>query len=186
MVGLKFFLQKTVRQLKDIKEDNSDAAERERQQGQSEASRLAATKLQNINSTYTTFKYQKRTNIMFSSAFWLYLIRNPNRENHMPVHVMSSLLTFLLDEIIHFLLYTVVPVGDIHMQGVVTAGFLISPLPPLVIGLHQAGARLWDNMVHWYRCKVEDGECDEEVTREHLLFFKKKMGRRDRNGDITV
>lgn len=56
--------------------------------------------------------------------------------------------TFVLDEVIHLLLYAVVPVGDVHIEGVVTTGLLISPLPPLVIGLHQAAACLRDHMVH--------------------------------------
>lgn len=66
-------------------------------------------------------------------------------------YVTPSQPTFLLDEVIHLLLYAVVPVGDVHVKGVVAAGLLIGPLPPLVIGLHQAATGLWDHMVHWRR-----------------------------------
>lgn len=62
--------------------------------------------------------------------------------------------TFLLDERIHLLFDAVVPVGDIHVERVVTAHLLVSPLPPLVKGLHQTGTRLWDHMVH---CRRQNG-----------------------------
>lgn len=71
-------------------------------------------------------------------------------------NVTPSQPTFLLDESIHLLLYAVVPVGDVHVEGVVAAGLLIGPLPPLVIGLHQAAACLWDHMVHWRRWMVRE------------------------------
>lgn len=48
-------------------------------------------------------------------------------------------LTFVFDEALHLLLHTVVPVGDVHVQGIVTAALPIGPLPPLLIGLRQAG-----------------------------------------------
>lgn len=62
--------------------------------------------------------------------------------------------TFLLDEGIHLLLYAVVPVGDVHVERVVAASFLISPLPPLLKGLHQTATRLRDDMVH---CRRRNG-----------------------------
>lgn len=61
--------------------------------------------------------------------------------------------TFLLDETVHLLLHAVVPVGDVHVEGVVATGLLISPLPPLIVGLHQAAPGIWDHVVH---CRAED------------------------------
>lgn len=77
--------------------------------------------------------------------------------------VTMSQPTFLLDEGIHLLLYAVVPVGDVHVEGVVATGLLISPLPPLGIGLHQAAAGFWDHMVHW---TVEERGWRDEGMRE--------------------
>lgn len=58
-------------------------------------------------------------------------------------------LTFVLDEVLHFLLDAVVPVGDVHMQGVVTAALPVSPLAPLLVGLCQARLRLRHHVVNW-------------------------------------
>lgn len=58
-------------------------------------------------------------------------------------------LTFVLDEVLHFLLDAVIPVGDVHMQGIVTAALPISPLAPLLIGLCQARLGLWHHVVNW-------------------------------------
>ena len=57
-------------------------------------------------------------------------------------------LTFFLDEALHLLLDAVIPVGDIHVQGVVTAALPISPLSPLLIGLRQAGLGLGHHVVN--------------------------------------
>lgn len=57
--------------------------------------------------------------------------------------------TSLSDEGVHLLFDAVVPVGDVHMQTVITAGLVISPLTPLVVGLQETAARLGDHMVHW-------------------------------------
>lgn len=57
-------------------------------------------------------------------------------------------LTFVLDEVLHFLLDAVIPVGYVHMQGIVTAALPISPLSPFLIGLSQAGLRLRHHMVN--------------------------------------
>lgn len=65
--------------------------------------------------------------------------------------------TFLLDECIHLLLYAVVPVGDVHMERVVAASLLISPLPPLVKRFQQTASRLRDHMVHCRRRNVMSG-----------------------------
>lgn len=59
-----------------------------------------------------------------------------------------SRLTFVLDEALHLLLDAVTPVGDVHVQGVVTAALAIRPLPPLLIGLRQAGLRLRHHVVN--------------------------------------
>lgn len=56
--------------------------------------------------------------------------------------------TFVLDEVLHFLLDAVVPVGDVHVQGIVTAALPISPLAPLLKGLGQAGLRLRHHMIN--------------------------------------
>ena len=56
--------------------------------------------------------------------------------------------TFLLEQGVHLLLDAVAPMGDVHVEGVVTADLLVGPLPPLVERLHQAAARLRDHMVH--------------------------------------
>ena len=79
--------------------------------------------------------------------------------------------TFLLDEGVHLLLYAVVPVGDVHMERVVAAGLLVGPLPPLVIGLHQAAARLWDDMIHWrgWSAGWLKGE-EEDKSREKVML----------------
>ena len=41
--------------------------------------------------------------------------------------------------------------GDVHVEGVVTAGLLVGPLLPLVVRLDQTAARLRDHMVNWGR-----------------------------------
>lgn len=64
--------------------------------------------------------------------------------------------TFLLDEGVRLVFYAVVPVGDVHMEGIVAARLLIGPLPPLVVGLHQAATGLWDHMIHWRRWMIEE------------------------------
>jgi hypothetical protein len=38
--------------------------------------------------------------------------------------------------------------GDVYMQGIVTAALPISPLTPLLIGLRQAGLRLRNHMIN--------------------------------------
>lgn len=79
--------------------------------------------------------------------------------------------TFLLDEGVHLLLYAVVPVGDVHVERVVAAGLLIGPLPPLVVGLHQAAAGLWDDMIHWRGWSAEQlkGK-DGDKRREKVML----------------
>lgn len=57
--------------------------------------------------------------------------------------------TFLLDETVQLLLHIVIPVGDVHVEGVVAADLLVRPLSPLVVGLQEAGTRLRNHMVHW-------------------------------------
>lgn len=57
-------------------------------------------------------------------------------------------LTFVFDEALHLLLHTVIPAGDVHVQGIVTAALPIGPLPPLLIGLCQAGLRFGHHMVN--------------------------------------
>lgn len=100
-----------------------------------------------------TLKSNNRIAKHFSFIFMLSSVRSCNVANYtipslVRCYVAPELPTFLLDEVIHLLLYAVVPVGDVNVEGVVAAGLLICPLPPLVIGLHQAAARLWDHMVH--------------------------------------
>lgn len=73
-------------------------------------------------------------------------------------YVMLPPPTFVLDEGVHLLLYAVVPVGDVHMEGVVAAGLLVGPLPPLVVRLNQAATWLWDHMVHCRSGEQERGE----------------------------
>lgn len=48
--------------------------------------------------------------------------------------------------------------GDVHVEGVVAAGLLIGPLPPLVVGLHQAAAGLRDHMIDCRGRTVKDRE----------------------------
>lgn len=57
-------------------------------------------------------------------------------------------LTFVLDEVLYLLFDAVTPVGDVHVQGVVTAALPIRPLSPLLIGLCQAGLGLGHHMVN--------------------------------------
>lgn len=56
--------------------------------------------------------------------------------------------TVVLHQGLHLLLSASVPLGDVHVQRVVTAGPAIGPLPPLSEGAQQAGARLRHHMVH--------------------------------------
>lgn len=56
--------------------------------------------------------------------------------------------TFVLDEALHLLLDAVIPVGDVHVQGVVTAALPIGPFSPLLIGFCQAGLRLGHHMIN--------------------------------------
>lgn len=56
--------------------------------------------------------------------------------------------TFVLDQALHLLLDAVAPVGDVHVQGVVTAALPIRPFSPLLIGLRQAGLRLGHHVVN--------------------------------------
>lgn len=58
------------------------------------------------------------------------------------------MLTFVFAEVLYFLLDTVIPVGDVHMQSIVTTAFPISPLTPLFIGLRQARLRFRYYMVN--------------------------------------
>lgn len=57
-------------------------------------------------------------------------------------------LTFFLTEVLHLLLDAVIPVGDVHMQSIVTAALPVSPLTPLFIGLGQARLRFRYHMVN--------------------------------------
>lgn len=49
----------------------------------------------------------------------------------------------------HLLLDTFVPLSDVHVQGIVTAGFAVCPLSPLVERRQQTGARLGNHVVNW-------------------------------------
>lgn len=98
-------------------------------------------------------------------------------------YVTPSRPTLLLDEGIHLLLYAVVPVGDIHVEGVVAAGLLVGPLPPLVVGLHQAATGLWDHVVHWRRWMAgERGQRDEGVMKGGEVYREKRSQRGDGEG----
>lgn len=55
--------------------------------------------------------------------------------------------TMILHQSLHLFLTAFVPLGDVHVKGVVTAGLAVSPLPPLFEGCNQAGARLWHHVV---------------------------------------
>lgn len=59
----------------------------------------------------------------------------------------------ILDQGLHLFLSAFVPLGDVHMQGVVTAGLAVSPLPPLFEGCDQAGAGLRHHVVD---CKTQN------------------------------
>lgn len=56
--------------------------------------------------------------------------------------------TFVLDQALHLLFDAVVPVGDVHMQSIVTAALPIGPFSPLLIGLRQAGLQLGHHVVN--------------------------------------
>lgn len=57
-------------------------------------------------------------------------------------------LTFVFAEVLHFLLDAVTPVGDVHMESVITAALPISPLTPLFVGLGQARLRFGYHVVN--------------------------------------
>lgn len=56
--------------------------------------------------------------------------------------------TVVLHQSLHLLLDTLVPLGDVHVQRVITAGLAVGPLPPLIEGRQQAGPRLRNDMVN--------------------------------------
>lgn len=77
---------------------------------------------------------------------------------------MKLAVTFFLEKCVHLLLDTVAPVGDVHMEGVVTAGLLIGPAPPLLKGLDQTAAWLRDHMIH-YREGGREGRKGVDIER---------------------
>lgn len=56
--------------------------------------------------------------------------------------------TVVLHQGLHLLLDALMPLGDVHMQRVVTAGFAVGPFPPLVEGGQQARPGLRHDMVN--------------------------------------
>lgn len=54
----------------------------------------------------------------------------------------------ILHQGLHFFLSAFVPLGDVHVQRVVTARLAVSPLSPLFESTNQVGAGLWHNMVN--------------------------------------
>lgn len=54
----------------------------------------------------------------------------------------------ILHESLHLFLSAFVPVSDIHMQRIITAGLAIGPLPPLFESCNQTDARLRHHMVN--------------------------------------
>lgn len=55
----------------------------------------------------------------------------------------------IFNQSFHFLLDTFMPLSDVHVQGVVTAGFAVCPLSPLVERRQQTGPRLGNHVVNW-------------------------------------
>lgn len=55
----------------------------------------------------------------------------------------------ILHQRLHFLLDALVPLGDVHVQRVVAAGFAVSPPAPLLEGGEEADARFGDHVVDW-------------------------------------
>lgn len=55
----------------------------------------------------------------------------------------------ILHQGLHLFLSAFVPLSDVHMKRVVTAGLAISPLPPLFESSNQADARLRHCMVNY-------------------------------------
>lgn len=64
--------------------------------------------------------------------------------------------TFLLDHGVQLLPDAIAPAWNVHMQCIVAAGLAISPLPPPLQRLGQAGLRLWHHMIHC-RGTAEEG-----------------------------
>lgn len=58
----------------------------------------------------------------------------------------------ILHESFHLFLGATVPLSDVHMQGIVTAGPAVSPLSPLLESRHQAHARLGHSVVNCRMC----------------------------------
>lgn len=57
-------------------------------------------------------------------------------------------ITVIFDQRLQFFKHALMPAGDVHVQGVVTARPLICRIPPLVKSSQQAGARLRNNMIN--------------------------------------
>lgn len=57
--------------------------------------------------------------------------------------------TMILHQHLHFLLDALVPLGDVDVQRVVTAGFAVGPPTPLLKGWQEADARFRDHVVDW-------------------------------------
>lgn len=63
----------------------------------------------------------------------------------------------IFNQSFHLLLDAFMPLGDIHVQGVVAAGLAVCPFSPLVKRSQQTGPRLRNHVVDW------------EKTREALV-----------------
>ncbi len=55
----------------------------------------------------------------------------------------------ILHQRLHLFLGAFVPLGDVHMQRIVTAGLAVSPLSPLFESCYQAGAGLRHHVVDY-------------------------------------
>lgn len=69
-------------------------------------------------------------------------------KGNIPRRRRSAQPTVVLHQGLHLLLDALMPLGDVHMQRVVTAGLAVGPFPPLVKGGQQACPRLRNHMVN--------------------------------------
>lgn len=56
--------------------------------------------------------------------------------------------TVIFHQSVHLLQSSFVPLGDVHVQGVVAARLAVGPLSPLLESSHQTGPGLWQHMVN--------------------------------------
>lgn len=66
--------------------------------------------------------------------------------------------TVIFHQSVHLLQSAFVPLGDVHVQGVVAARLAVGPLSPLLESGHQTGPGLWHHMV----------DCETQTTGQGL------------------